>query len=209
MAIWIKKVETTPLNTIAKVIDSLTGSSTTNAPSIHAVNEALDDLDARINELDTKITVLTNNYNALETRVSALESSEESQSVTSDFSIQAYSEYVEGQTDFSQTITQNVTINNAEGYKLLMFDWSNDGSTTGSTLINMRGSYQINESGYFKVNLFNLSASQSVDGSVAIDISDLPSTFTMTFEVFADIRYQYAVSLSKLNISNFVLKGKE
>jgi len=41
MSKWIKKVATTPLNTIAKVIDSLTGSSTTNAPSIHAVNTAL------------------------------------------------------------------------------------------------------------------------------------------------------------------------
>ena len=38
---WIKKVATTPLNTIAKVIDSLSGSSTENAPSIHAVNTAL------------------------------------------------------------------------------------------------------------------------------------------------------------------------
>ena len=38
---WIKRVSVHPLNTIAKVIDSLTGSSTTNAPSIHAVNTAL------------------------------------------------------------------------------------------------------------------------------------------------------------------------
>ena len=41
MSMWIKKVATTPLNTIAKVIDSLSGSSTENAPSIHAVNTAL------------------------------------------------------------------------------------------------------------------------------------------------------------------------
>lgn len=45
MAIWIKKVATTPLNTIAKVIDSLATQTndTTNAPSIHAVREALND----------------------------------------------------------------------------------------------------------------------------------------------------------------------
>lgn len=45
MAIWIKKVATTPLSTIAKVIDSLATQTndTTNAPSIHAVREALND----------------------------------------------------------------------------------------------------------------------------------------------------------------------
>lgn len=40
---WIKKVAVTPLNTIAKVIDSLTGNSTTDAPSVHAVKSALAD----------------------------------------------------------------------------------------------------------------------------------------------------------------------
>lgn len=41
---WIKKVAATPLGAIAKVIDSLTSgvNERTNAPSIHAVNEALD-----------------------------------------------------------------------------------------------------------------------------------------------------------------------
>lgn len=40
---WLKKVAATPLSTIAKVIDSLaiTTNDRTNAPSIHAVNEAL------------------------------------------------------------------------------------------------------------------------------------------------------------------------
>ena len=40
---WIKKVATTPLGAIAKVIDSLTSgvNERSNAPSIHAVNEAL------------------------------------------------------------------------------------------------------------------------------------------------------------------------
>ena len=44
MAIWIKKVATTPLDAIAKVIDSLTTQTNdrTNAPSIHAVKSALD-----------------------------------------------------------------------------------------------------------------------------------------------------------------------
>ncbi len=41
---WIKKVTTTPIDTIAKVIDSLDQATNnrTNAPSIRAVNEALD-----------------------------------------------------------------------------------------------------------------------------------------------------------------------
>lgn len=38
---WIKRVSVHPLNTIAKVIDALTGNSTTDAPSIHAVKTAL------------------------------------------------------------------------------------------------------------------------------------------------------------------------
>lgn len=40
---WIKKVATTPLDTIAKVIDNLTQETNnrTNAPSIRAVNEGL------------------------------------------------------------------------------------------------------------------------------------------------------------------------
>ena len=43
--IWIKKIATTPLDTIAKVIDSLEQQTNnrTNAPSIRAVNEALAD----------------------------------------------------------------------------------------------------------------------------------------------------------------------
>ncbi len=38
---WIKKVAVTPLNTIAKVFDTLAGNSTTDAPSVHAVKSAL------------------------------------------------------------------------------------------------------------------------------------------------------------------------
>lgn len=40
---WLKKVATTPLTSIAKVIDSLSSTTNdrTNAPSIHAVNEAI------------------------------------------------------------------------------------------------------------------------------------------------------------------------
>lgn len=51
---WIKKVASTPLETIARVIDSLDSGAdaTTNAPSIHAVNDALE-LKATTNELLT------------------------------------------------------------------------------------------------------------------------------------------------------------
>lgn len=38
---WIKKVAVTPMDLVAKVIDSLSGNSKINAPSIHAVNAAL------------------------------------------------------------------------------------------------------------------------------------------------------------------------
>lgn len=41
MAKWIKKVAVTPLNAIAKVINSLTGDSTQDAPSVHIVKTAL------------------------------------------------------------------------------------------------------------------------------------------------------------------------
>ena len=45
MAIWIKKVATTPLTAVAKVIDSIQAQTNErqNAPSIHAVREALED----------------------------------------------------------------------------------------------------------------------------------------------------------------------
>ena len=48
---WIKKVAEVPLTTIAKVIDSLTNTTNahTNAPSIAAVNEGLDDVKDLIN----------------------------------------------------------------------------------------------------------------------------------------------------------------
>jgi microcystin-dependent protein len=38
---WLKKIADTPLDIKAKVIDSLSGSSNINAPSIRAVNEAI------------------------------------------------------------------------------------------------------------------------------------------------------------------------
>ena len=52
---WIKKVSTTPLGTIAKVIDSLSGSSTTNAPSIRAVNGAITELLSTIDSVQTAV----------------------------------------------------------------------------------------------------------------------------------------------------------
>lgn len=42
MGKWIKKVTATPLGLVGHIIDSLTGSSTNNAPSIRAVNEGLE-----------------------------------------------------------------------------------------------------------------------------------------------------------------------
>ena len=41
MGKWIKKVTETPLNAVAKVVNSLNGSSYFNAPSINAVNNGL------------------------------------------------------------------------------------------------------------------------------------------------------------------------
>lgn len=57
---WIKRVSVTPLNAIAKVIDSLNGSSTTNAPSIHAVNTALGSLEDSVDSLETSVEALEN-----------------------------------------------------------------------------------------------------------------------------------------------------
>lgn len=54
---WIKKVAVTPLETVAKVIDSLSGASTTNAPSIKAVNTAIDGLLSAIDAKQDKITL--------------------------------------------------------------------------------------------------------------------------------------------------------
>lgn len=53
---WIRKVAETPLETLAKVIDSLSGSSQTNAPSINAVNNALQDMSELIGGKQDEIT---------------------------------------------------------------------------------------------------------------------------------------------------------
>lgn len=49
---WIKKVATTPISGMAKVIDSLQAQANErkNAPSIHAVNEALNNLNDNLSE---------------------------------------------------------------------------------------------------------------------------------------------------------------
>lgn len=50
---WLKKVAEVPLTTIAKVIDSLANTANThnNAPSIHAVNQALTEKENEINNI--------------------------------------------------------------------------------------------------------------------------------------------------------------
>ena len=53
---WIKKVSTTPLDTVAQVIDSLSGASATNAPSINAVNNAINNLLTALDDKQDKIT---------------------------------------------------------------------------------------------------------------------------------------------------------
>lgn len=53
---WIKKVATTPLSTIAQVIDSLSGASATNAPSINAVNAAINNLLTALDNKQDEIT---------------------------------------------------------------------------------------------------------------------------------------------------------
>lgn len=51
MAKWIKKVDETPLVQNARVIDSLSGNSTDNAPSIRAVNSALNAINVPLGDL--------------------------------------------------------------------------------------------------------------------------------------------------------------
>lgn len=53
---WIKKVAVTPLNAIAQVIDSLSGASATNAPSINAVNAAINNLLTALDNKQDEIT---------------------------------------------------------------------------------------------------------------------------------------------------------
>lgn len=53
---WIKKVATTPITAMAMVIDSLSGSSATNAPSINAVKNAINNLLTEINGKQDTIT---------------------------------------------------------------------------------------------------------------------------------------------------------
>lgn len=57
---WIKKVSTTPLENIAKVINSLANGSDTNAPSINAVNGAISSLTSLINTKQDKISMTAN-----------------------------------------------------------------------------------------------------------------------------------------------------
>lgn len=78
MAKWIKKVATTPLDAIAKVIDSLSGSSTTNAPSIRAVNVALAnkaDSTALAGKADINHTHTINNVTGLQSALDGKASS--------------------------------------------------------------------------------------------------------------------------------------
>lgn len=51
MGKWLKKVDETPLVQNARVIDSLSGNSTTNAPSIRAVNSALNAINVPLGDL--------------------------------------------------------------------------------------------------------------------------------------------------------------
>lgn len=53
---WIKKVATTPLETVAKVINSLANGSDTNAPSINAVNAAITAIYNAIDTLSNSVT---------------------------------------------------------------------------------------------------------------------------------------------------------
>ena len=51
MAKWIKKVSSVPLRVVGHIIDSLSGNSTDNAPSIRAVNSALNAINVPLGDL--------------------------------------------------------------------------------------------------------------------------------------------------------------
>lgn len=51
MAKWIKKVSSAPLRVVGHIIDSLSGNSTDNAPSIRAVNSALNAINVPLGDL--------------------------------------------------------------------------------------------------------------------------------------------------------------
>lgn len=69
---WIKRVTTTPLTNIAKVIDSLAvgTNARTNAPSIRAVSEEISTVETELSgEIDAVLDTATTGLNALNTRV--------------------------------------------------------------------------------------------------------------------------------------------
>lgn len=51
MAKWIKKVSSAPLRVVGHILDSLSGNSTDNAPSIRAVNSALNAINVPLGDL--------------------------------------------------------------------------------------------------------------------------------------------------------------
>lgn len=51
MAKWIKKVSSAPLRVVGHILDSLSGNSTENAPSIRAVNSALNAINVPLGDL--------------------------------------------------------------------------------------------------------------------------------------------------------------
>lgn len=51
MAKWIKKVSSAPLRVVGHIIDSLSGNSAVNAPSIRAVNSALNSINVPLGDL--------------------------------------------------------------------------------------------------------------------------------------------------------------
>lgn len=146
----------------------------------------------RVSTCEDAITDLT-------ARVVALEQSIGYVVAAPDFAFSCVSIYPTSHEGASATRT--ITIDNSGGYSYLSFKWSNNGSATGYGWI--RGSCTFDGTTTYLYQQSN--AETDVDGSVRLNVSGLPSTFTVQFDVASETGYQYTSSKAQLNVSEIRL----
>ena len=128
MGHWIKKVRETPLQPLAKVINSLTGRSSVDAPSVKAVNEALD---AKVvDNLQGESTNVAPSVRAVKTAVQGR-------------SPKDHTHEVEDITDFPtfQTTTQTFNISRSVTSRLQIDNFNVDVTKNGWKPLGLLGAY--------------------------------------------------------------------
>lgn len=126
----------------------------------------------------------------------------EQESVVDDFYIQCVSAYPD--THEGATASRTIHVDNSGGYTYLSFEWKNDGSATGYGWI--EGNYTFN--GVKTQLYFQQNAQTDVGDTIKINVSGLPSSFDVVFQVNSTTGYQYSTSTSRLNISNMILTNE-